>query len=675
MKSKPGLSGILFQVIMLLVVSAYAVYYEYNRMVYHKADVTLVAFTPVNNYQFNTGDKLFNVDLTHAIDSGIVAPVRGQTPSGYFTFSFTVLVNKPGKYYYKLYYQNEDYKLRESRKGEYDTLAAENFYGSWEDKGKTFVAFTADKPGLLTVTDSFRIVGNPRNEEKYFGIPMDKYMISEYDLNKACERIRNQPAWFKSIKEKAEKSGLSLDEQIMADAVWVLKDNRSKGNEANHRWKRNPRMGNYSATIVLANEQAVKQVPDYIADISKKGPKGYFVSPYYYLSHNKVDGLQHQTVNKFIKLKATMLAKKGVYVEKYDILEKFDSTHYTADCNCSNQLFHTADFEQSFHGTNKDFVLNTIPLSADVAKDEYTRDDYLKAVKKYKATDFVKSYIRASNKPCETVVAKGDYIEIHNPGNANPYKARKENVGVRTRHGFSYGKITAKVKFPPLINSSNVWTGITQAVWLLYQGAEPWNFRRNSVKGYTPKGSHTADAPRIPSTFYTEIDFEILKTSKYWPPREGMPQLEDAQLTDDIVVSCTNWDLACPDPLYYSGGLQNLYYMGKRFEALRWDPYYQALTSRYAVKHKEIDEHEYYYYQIEWKPKEIIWRIGPSKDDMRVVGYMNDQVTSIPNNQMIMIITQEYHLSDWWPIIPYKQEYIPFNKTDMVGKVYQVEVE
>ena len=79
--------------------------------------------------------------------------------------------------------------------------------------------------------------------------------------------------------------------------------------------------------------------------------------------------------------------------------------------------------------------------------------------------------------------------------------------------------------------------------------------------------------------------------------------------------------------------------------------------------------------QLNSKPKEIIWRIGPSKDKLRVVGYVNSSVTSIPNNQMLLIITQEFHNTKWWIGSPYSQENIPFPGNDIEGKIYEVTIE
>ncbi|MFM2135490.1 MAG: hypothetical protein RL021_890, partial [Bacteroidota bacterium] len=103
--------------------------------------------------------------------------------------------------------------------------------------------------------------------------------------------------------------------------------------------------------------------------------------------------------------------------------------------------------------------------------------------------------------------------------------------------------------------------------------------------------------------------------------------------------------------------------------------WHQALTIRSPFPNDELYDPEFFYYQIEWRPTEIIWRIGPSKDKLQVIGYMNDEVTMIPNNQMVMLVTQEYHRTDWWPPMPFPQEFIPYLKDDLHGKIYGFEVE
>ncbi|MEE0894711.1 MAG: hypothetical protein U0M28_01980, partial [Bacteroidales bacterium] len=84
---------------------------------------------------------------------------------------------------------------------------------------------------------------------------------------------------------------------------------------------------------------------------------------------------------------------------------------------------------------------------------------------------------------------------------------------------------------------------------------------------------------------------------------------------------------------------------------------------------------DYYYYEIEWKPTEIIWRIGPNPENMQVVGYMSEKETSIPNNQMTPIVTQEFHYSKWWLPEVFEQGNVPFPKEDLVGKIYEITIE
>jgi hypothetical protein len=84
---------------------------------------------------------------------------------------------------------------------------------------------------------------------------------------------------------------------------------------------------------------------------------------------------------------------------------------------------------------------------------------------------------------------------------------------------------------------------------------------------------------------------------------------------------------------------------------------------------------EYYYFQIDWQPERIIWRIGPSTDKLRVAGYVDSRVTSIPNNQMLMIISQEFHNTRWWVGSTYSQDNIPFPKNDIIGEILEVTIE
>ncbi|PIZ05946.1 MAG: hypothetical protein COY57_04585, partial [Flavobacteriales bacterium CG_4_10_14_0_8_um_filter_32_5] len=76
-----------------------------------------------------------------------------------------------------------------------------------------------------------------------------------------------------------------------------------------------------------------------------------------------------------------------------------------------------------------------------------------------------------------------------------------------------------------------------------------------------------------------------------------------------------------------------------------------------------------------WKPEEIIWRIGPEKDQLKTIGYVNSTYSSIPNNQMLLVITQEWHLENWWPEATFNQNYIPFPADDIKGEIIKIEIE
>jgi hypothetical protein len=45
------------------------------------------------------------------------------------------------------------------------------------------------------------------------------------------------------------------------------------------------------------------------------------------------------------------------------------------------------------------------------------------------------------------------------------------------------------------------------------------------------------------------------------------------------------------------------------------------------------------------------------------------------NNQMLCVITQEYHYSEWCPPEVYRQGLIPFNASDIEGRVYEIVIE
>lgn len=693
----------------------------------------------IENVVYDLGpfrDGIVTADLSQAMTSGIEIPTRNQVPSGYFKITFGCYPPSGPVYYYKIYYQNESYKLPEDSAGEYNPQSSSNFYGSWESASEGFRRFPAHEG---EATDSIRIMGNPRDERQYFGLSFANSFWSEEDVKAESEKIRKDKNWMEKIRRKAEDNGVSIDQQIYLDAKWMLKTHQSDNknfsreeikaaadfirNDAgwfasiqkksaenrisieeqlekdavwvldhdslrtkkNNRWKRNPRMGRYSVMIVVASEDDLARMPEGVKDISVKDPVfNDFINPFWYFRHRaNADSLPNTYVyidTNFLQVSASLDLASGIFVNGLEYPET-GTVPSMPLCGWNKELYEKAHFAQFFSTLSKDLRLNTIPIVQDVNDSSYSLEEYKSALEKFLSSALRTDYIRNTDQPCRYVRydSAGKCIEIVTPGNKDLARARKTNMGIKTRIGFTYGKITAKIKFPELINRHNVWNGLTNAFWLLFQDEAAWNQRGPCRTGYTAKGDNRDEAPRMNRTHYSEIDFEMVKTSPYWTPeyypgRNPVPS-EDGQQSSNIVVSCTNWDMTCRDGGAYKAGIDSIHYDGKIFEANRWYTAYQALTTRTAAPDDELFKSSFYYYQFEWTPAHIIWRIGPDREHLRVVGYMDRTRTQIPDNQMIAVLTQEYHLSDWWPPIPFRQEYIPFPKSDITGKLFELTVE
>lgn len=631
--------------------------------------------------------KSIELDYTEAFARGFSIPSPKQIADSSFYVEFSIRNNTgmPQKFCYKIFYQNESYKFQEFYKNDTgavfeNKLAAENFYGSWENVSDTFMQTEelADDGEYNKIVSKIRINGNPRNEKKYYGSDrlFDK-VIKQEDIDRKTKEIRGNSEWLKSIKIKADINKTSLDKQLELDAKYILEQEGES--TLNNRWKRNPRVGYYSFLIVVTTADNLKNgnIPAYIQDISKQN-EGAFVNPYYYFLYGPGSKIADAFILKqdsLIKVTARPNLSEGIFQKVYP---ETDTSSFNALCNGSFKLKRNAAFQQFIHNVAATTKIDNIPVIANLS--EYSKTDYYAAQNQY--TKGRKSVmVGTTDCPCKTVAYSNSdkALILKNPGNkSNEFK--KENVGLITRHGFTYGKFRVKARLSDLLNKHNVWNGITNAVWLMSESLNPWNSRRIcSNTGYLPNYTSTKDDARKEYTSYSEIDFEILKASQFWPQTSYKPPLQKPQeLASDsanIMVTCTNWDMACPDPPKYDVGVQPFNYMGNTFALHRWDYWYKAITAKLPFPNKELFGSDYYWFEIEWKPEEIIWRIGPEKDKMKVVCYMNNTVTNIPNNQMLLIVTQEYHITKWWPEAPFNQEDIPFPLNDIVGKIYEIEIE
>ncbi|MCF8372664.1 MAG: hypothetical protein K9H64_13625 [Bacteroidales bacterium] len=656
-----------------------------------KPDPYVVAdFDPLSNYSSSHDTITLDMDLSNAITRGISIP-SDTAKSKYFHFRFKIKnqSREAKKYYYKLYYQNESYKFNEfvidtNNIKRYNPRASQNFYGSWHDTDPGFheTEFCSPEKGFYEILDSIRIVGNPRNEDKYFGDPLQNKFISETELNTTAERIRNTADWLTQIEDKATQNGISVSDQIDLDARWIILYDRN--NDLNNfRWKRNPRVGTYSFLLVVAEEGELNRIPDFIQDISVKDTiSGDYHNPYHYFLHQPkklLPKIQVLKSDKYLSLSAKLEPEKGIFIDSLKFTKKIADPNFNQKCGIDEEHFLNAQFEQYFHHINYDYKLENIPKAVDVVNDNYTQAQYRKDSIQYSAEGRIEDHVKITESPGKSVGFDSgqDAIFIKNPGSHGDQEYRKENVGVNTRIGFTYGKFRAKIRFPKIISDDFVWNGLTCAFWLCYQADEKWNERGACKEGYIPKNSPGKEGRRVSTTAYSEIDIEIVKASKYWPKSsygdiENWPY--DNALNGNVLITCTNWDLACREPENFNIGVEKVFYDNLDFDVHRWDDWYKALTIKYENA-QDLTLGNIFYYEIEWKPEEIIWRIGKDKANMKVIGYMNSSNTKIPDNQMIAVVTQEFHYGLWWPTAPFTQDFIPFPKNDITGYIYDIEIE
>lgn len=603
-------------------------------------------FSALTNYQPDSvGDKTIYLDYMNAID-GFVVPSTNQVESGFFEVEFEIknTTNTAQQFYYKIYYQNESYKFVEfdpvAKK--YNELAEENFYGTWEDTQIGFkqTDLIPNDGNFTKIKDKIRIVGNPRNEKRYF-----------------------------------------------SDTI-------------NDRWKRNPRVGEYKFMLVVANKTDAEKLPDYIKNISLK-EKEHFINPYYYFMHSDAVKKNKNTLSDIAENKLIVKAKPdlgyGIYINDHIFKGvNYNKSYFCETCGQDSNLYKNAAIQQFINYVDASTKMENIPVIADILKDNYSKRDYNWNKSFYTKEELIPTFIQTAKQPCKTVIAdkKENKITIINP-KTKFGEWKKESVGIITRHGFTYGKYRVKLKLTELLNKNGVWNGLTNAIWLITQGGGEWNYRRTCNKeGYMASYWGGPDDKRVQAVDYSEIDFEILKTPPYCPdnvfppvyknPKDNNKKLSswDISLPDDITanndkitVACTNWDMACWQPKNFGVGCNPIQHHTATYYTHRWDHAYRALTEKKEESDDELFAGEFYYFEIDWRPTEIIWRIGPSPDKMREVGYMNETVTSIPNNQMLLIITQEYHNTKWWPGTPYSQDNLPFPLNDIKGEIYELVIE
>lgn len=441
-------------------------------------------------------------------------------------------------------------------------------------------------------------------------------------------------------------------------------------------WARNPRTGRYSLLIVAIPEEAFTlwPIPPEVND-PRVQVNGRFTDPY-----------------DFWLRGAGASRKEAATLVVPDVLElRAAPDPLSGVLGCSGTSPRFAPF---IHTLDTNARFDNIPLIADVLDNTFTRTTYDSLLCFTAQSDLVNTTPYLAAEPCSNirVDSAGHALEIHNPA-ASPSRPRKTQTGVLTRDAFTYGRFRVHAQLSPLLNDSDLWNGLTNAVWLVGTGGAGL-LRRPCDGGYLAYGSDPGKTGRIPRTNYAEIDFEIMKGVPLCPER-AFPPIYPQPVADphkrsawlrqlppevmaqrgQVTVACTNWDLACADPPHFGIGCQDLVLDGNVFTSHRWDRDYRAITQKRMEADDELFGPGGYWFEIDWRPTEIFWRIGPTLDDLRIVGYMNSSMSSIPDVPMRLAITQEFHDTAWWPGSPYEQRGIPFPARDLVGRIFEVRID
>ena len=638
-------------------------------------------FDLFNNFEFLSDTLELKMDLSGSIFDAIHIPSNtGADQDSIFKFTFRArnLQNSPTKIGYKIYYQNISYAHPVAMEnGSYNPESSENFYGSWiSDSLISFKPIELLPGESKNVSDRFFISGNPLNDPRYFNPDPAETYINKADVEAQMTVIQNDENWMKAIAKKAEENNNSLQDQLRADALWTVQNNAS-GITKNRRWQRNPRVGLYEFILVVGNWENIQKLPASILD-PLKVDEDYDVplNPFFYFNHlPKRDMNQIQVIhgNRYFRTYAVLTPEHGLFYDPGNFKAELNAD--SSNCSKSEHAHKMAHFQQYVNTEVKDSSLYNINLTANVVESNMSNETFEEL--RTNTERIPGSYVESPLSPCINARydAECNCIVVTNPGNEDP-PYRKENAGVEGRIGFTYGKFTGKLKFPEVMSANNVWNGITCAYWLKFQSLKEWNMRNTCLDGgYLQSGYDSHDAVYTPANAYSEIDIEIVKTSKYWPAtseinRDPDPNYNPAD-DNNLIVSCTNWDLACQEPSDFGKGAYP--FQDGKYYLHRWSDWYKALTLKTENPHNETVGSEMYY-QIDWRPDEIIWRIGPDSAHLKEVGYMNSTVTKVPNNQMVPVMSQEFHYGHWWPTTPYPQGDIPYPKDPIKGYLYEVEV-
>ena len=405
-----------------------------------QSDFDVTGFKPFANYSLKKNDYTYSIsaDLNNSVLYGVEMPTVKQLANGKFAFEFSIKNNgKPQQFFYKLYYQNESYKWQNG-----DSLDTENFYGSWELAEMEYKA-TPMIEKEFAVKDSFKIIGNPRDEQLYYGADPERTFINDSLLTKFYAKINSESDWIESVKQKAVANKISVADQQYLEALWSIENSFQTDSAYNNRYKRNPRMGNYKFLLVVCNGVGLSKIPDEVKSVGKKTTEGKFVNPFTYFLVNEgkeLEGTKVMVAKEQLAVNANLDLGSGLFIDPLKIgSSKYNTSAINSNCNTSEELRHKAQFAQYFHHINKTIEFVNVKEIRDVIAENFTREQYKDLISEYgQSKNFVHTYSSLTDCPCKTTISDSaaKTITIFNPGN-KPNEFKKEHVCVIGRIVFT----------------------------------------------------------------------------------------------------------------------------------------------------------------------------------------------------------------------------------------------
>ncbi|WP_143437144.1 LamG domain-containing protein [Hymenobacter mucosus] len=592
----------------------------------------ITSFTALANYAGETDApagqliRRYNAEMTIRRPGRVFPHPEGSSESpALFNCRLTIAnTSERDTLFYALFYQNESYAFEPGHPRD-----DENFYGTWGyDEGKQpgFRKIAVPRrAGGTTLQAGVRLRGNPRNESLFM----------------------DAPAGSRPLPDGPD------DENLYG------------------RWKRPPRMGRYRFMLVVTTDTS--EIDFYARDCHRRRSDGHYLNPFtYFLGRSfahtvvQVADEQLQIYMRPPKLGAPLPARDWRMPATAEQME--------------------ASFRYSSFGGAK---MPNVPVVADVNNNSFTPAAYNRLKHQFDPTTL--PVVTVGDDGPTASVADSGRIQLINPA-ADPADPHKYDASVRTLFGFTYGRFRARIRFPQIVNSAGVWNGISPAFWLFSAAGEPWNSLNRDYRG----GFCTDDE----RAFFSEIDIEIFKAQciryrnyrndgyegrarhrRRWLREGGAFQDESC---DSIVIGCNNFDYmrqdiphlvngaAATPPCGANGNDEPIVYEGKTYRLHR-DGASTALSTRVVLSSTELFSPHDTWYEIEWRPTEIIWRIGPDENHLRVIAYMSDQYTVVPNTLMHVILAQH-----WLPTNdyhPYFQENIPYPAFPIRGEILEFSVE